>query len=121
MNVKNLLLGVPLLSIAACASFKPVEYTKTSEENILPRASFEMSCPKEDIEFIVISSNVHGYPEEIGVKGCGKKIVYVRLDGQTRWFIDSRIAQKEKTNRAGNSASNSAGNQAAIHIMHHTP
>ncbi|MEY8213928.1 MAG: hypothetical protein RPR97_05515 [Colwellia sp.] len=115
MNVKKYLLCFSALSLGACASFDPVEYTRISTENILPRASFEMKCAKEEIGLVVIKSNQYGYPEEVGAEGCGNRFVYIRHSGQERWFIDSNLVKK------GNASNSNVGNNALNHIMHHTP
>jgi hypothetical protein len=48
-----------------------------------------MDCPKEKLNFTIINANRHGYPETIGVRGCGHKAVYVRPDNQENWILNT--------------------------------
>jgi len=48
----------------------------TFKQDTLPRASFELSCPKEQLTVTELSYT------EMGVDGCGKKVVFVYVRGQ---------------------------------------
>ena len=63
---------------------------------IKPRAAFEMGCPQEQIELVVlaVANGQSAQPISIGATGCGKKLVYVEIRGP-EWVLnsDSRASQ----------------------------
>jgi hypothetical protein len=55
------------------------------------RASFEMKCPAERLELVPISvsnGEVYGIAQQIGVSGCERRSVYVKLRGGG-WVLNS--------------------------------
>lgn len=49
--------------------------------SVLERASFELSCPRQDLSVTVLG------PRQVGVSGCDAKRVYVFTDAG--WLLDS--------------------------------
>ena len=75
--------------IASCASYNPEKYQRENREKVLPRASFEMGCPKENINISYLNSyEKTGFPLTIGAEGCGKKLVYIYVHRQG-WVLNS--------------------------------
>jgi len=95
MKIKNLLTISIALVLASCA-YNPEKYVNISKEKVLPRASFEMGCPEEEIEVKVLTENEVGYPETLGLTGCNRKLVYMRLDGETDWFLNFDSKRKNQ-------------------------
>ena len=56
------------------------------------RATFEMDCPKDQIELVVLDVSTdlynNNYPKQIGATGCGKKAIYVRT-GSSGWVMNT--------------------------------
>jgi hypothetical protein len=56
-------------------------------------ASFEMSCPPDQLQFTLLKSAPYatnrwppwGAPTQLGVTGCAQRRVYTRFDGGTVW------------------------------------
>ena len=87
-NWKILLLsGIPLLMVGC------VTYRKDFTENALDRVSFEMKCPKEQIQLTGLTGPIDqsmmalGTGGQVGVQGCGQRAVYVRTDAG--WLLNS--------------------------------
>jgi len=82
---KYAILGVLLLS-GACASTgsKPSAIKAPSEDAvqaIRDRASFDLACPKESIEVVVIEAGGMMRPWTFGATGCGKQASYLSRAG----------------------------------------
>ena len=63
-----------------CASLTRPTVRKHFTDEALPRASFEMQCPKENIELVQLGTALDepvANGSQVGVKGCGKQAVYV--------------------------------------------
>jgi hypothetical protein len=72
------LLGLLLLSsLAGC--FNPERHFR---DNGLQRVSFEMQCPREQIQITPLDGN------QMGVTGCGRRVVYV-LVPYAGWVVNS--------------------------------
>ncbi len=73
-----------LFAMAGCASTLAEVRSRVKEgfrTEALPRAAFELSCPAESLEVVDLTPDrqfAHG--SQMGVSGCGKKVVYVYLD-----------------------------------------
>lgn len=52
-------------------------------QNGLNKASFDMDCPKEKLQIVVLGELSHGNGQ-VGVIGCNKKASYVAVQG-TGW------------------------------------
>jgi len=95
MNKQLLLVGLAI-GISGCTTIgNKAEFEKNSFDRVYPRAEFDMDCPKEKLKLTIINANRHGYPETIGVRGCGHKAVYVRPDNQENWILNTN-AKAEK-------------------------
>jgi len=63
-----------------CAAMTKPTVRKSFTDEALPRASFEMQCPKEQIEIVQLATPLDDYVltgAQVGAKGCGKQVVYV--------------------------------------------
>lgn len=55
----------------------------------LERASFDLDCPKEQLNVVSLSE----VGLQAGVKGCGQKAVYVYINGA--WLLNSEIPKRK--------------------------
>jgi len=61
-------------------------------KTVTARASFELSCPQEELELSVLSTEgPRKLANQIGVTGCGQKVVYVYFSSTDTWTSDSAI------------------------------
>ena len=61
--------------------------------SVLERASFELSCPRQDLSVTVLG------PRQVGVSGCDAKRVYVFTDAG--WLLDSGAGGRPAGRSAG--------------------
>jgi hypothetical protein len=85
--------------LVACAHDKRAMRTVTS------RASFDLSCPQDELELTILAtSGARRLASQIGVTGCGNKVVYVYFSSTDSWIADSAITpamtQREKAYKA---------------------
>jgi hypothetical protein len=71
-----------LLLVIACAlsagCITPVSFDQ-AKQRVLLRASFEFACPPDKLQVQELSSDEAG-PVYLGVSGCSRRAVYVRLN-----------------------------------------
>jgi hypothetical protein len=61
-------------------------------KTVTARASFELSCPQDQLELTVLSTEgARKLANQIGVTGCGQKVVYVYFSSTDTWTPDSAI------------------------------
>ena len=61
-------------------------------KTVTARASFELSCPRDQLELTVLSTEgARKLANQIGVTGCGQKVVYVYFSSTDTWTSDSAI------------------------------
>lgn len=72
---RALALGVALAQLA-CVT--PISFDQ-AKQRVLLRASFEFACPPDKLAVQELASDGAG-PVYLGVGGCGRRAVYVRLD-----------------------------------------
>jgi hypothetical protein len=61
-------------------------------KTVTSRASFELSCPQDELELTVLSTEgARKLASQIGVTGCGQKVVYVYFSSTDTWTADSAI------------------------------
>lgn len=95
--MKRLALLLPLL-VAGCATVKVGDYTMQqsswdqAQTEVKERASFELKCPKEQLKLTLLAAlypvDTHGnLPKQIGVDGCGHRLVYVV--SHSGWVLNS--------------------------------
>ena len=67
------------------------------------RSSFDLSCPKDKIDLVVLNTQAPTFPDlamEIGATGCRKRAVYVARPGG--WVLNSPITEvAEPSSSAG--------------------
>lgn len=63
-----------------------------AQRQVGPRASFELDCPEEQLQFRLFRREGRA-PSEVGAEGCGRREVYTRV-GQT-WFSSGQRAGAE--------------------------
>ena len=67
-------------------------HDKRAMKTVTARASFELSCPQEELELSVLSTEgPRKLANQIGVTGCGQKVVYVYFSSTDTWTSDSAI------------------------------
>jgi hypothetical protein len=88
-----------LASTAACAA--PVQVNgfkldafawKEAQEAVMPRASFDLKCPNDQLQLTVLHTTAGGlggggFPSQLGVTGCGQSAVYVATP--SGWIANS--------------------------------
>jgi hypothetical protein len=77
-------LGLVLAAQAGCATWRQPTVRQSFTARGLDRAVFEMECPKEKIELVSLNPPLDDYVlpgAQVGVKGCGKQVVYVAVKG----------------------------------------
>ena len=81
-----------MLSMTACAPTVRQDFAA----NALPRAAFELQCPKEKIELVELTPPLDSGIQagaQVGVTGCGKRLVYVLSVG-AGWVANSHSDEK---------------------------
>lgn len=67
-------------------------HDKRAMKTVTSRASFELSCPQDELELTVLSTEgARKLASQIGVTGCGQKVVYVYFFSTDTWTADSAI------------------------------
>jgi len=61
-----------------------------SVRQLSERASFDLSCSKEKLSFIVLETfgGTMTFVKQMGISGCGKKAVYIHHK-ETGWVLNS--------------------------------
>ena len=90
------------LMAALCVS---CSHDKHAMKTVTSRASFDLSCPEDELELSVLSTTgARKLANQIGVTGCGKKAVYVYFSSTDSWIADSEITptmtQREEAYKA---------------------
>ena len=84
------IVAVLLLGVSACVVTGSKEWFAVSsygDREVRGRASFDLNCPKEKIEFQSLSdSNWYS----VAARGCGKKAAYKHVYG-AGWVLNSEI------------------------------
>ena|ERR1700733_8447535 len=90
------LAALPLASLAGCGAFATMQnggftvnqgMTLEAFEAVKGRASFELDCPKDKIDVVVLAAQ-GVVPEQIGATGCGHKVVYVATP--SGWVVNTQ-------------------------------
>jgi hypothetical protein len=67
-------------------------HDKRAVKTITSRASFDLSCPEDELELKVLATEgARKLASQIGVTGCGKKTVYIYFASSDTWIADSAI------------------------------
>ena len=67
-------------------------HDKRAVKAVSSRAAFDLSCPKEELALTVLAtSGARKLASQIGVTGCGNKVVYVYFASTDSWVADSAI------------------------------
>lgn len=74
--MKRALLFAAAVSAAGCVT--PITFDQ-AKQRVLLRASFEFACPPDKLGVQELSSDESG-PVYLGVSGCNRRAVYVRLN-----------------------------------------
>lgn len=84
------------LSICAAVTFAMtgcfLRYTlrQSIDDKLMERAAFEMDCPRDQLEVVPLNHDLDGlafFGSQVGMKGCGKKGVYVLAEGEG-WVLN---------------------------------
>ncbi|MBW2720149.1 MAG: hypothetical protein JRD94_16850 [Deltaproteobacteria bacterium] len=80
-------------------------HDKRAMKTVTSRASFDLSCPQEELELTILAtSGARRLASQIGVTGCGNKVVYVYFASTDSWIADSAITpamtQRERAYKA---------------------
>ena len=83
-------LGVVLAGLALAGCVTPVSFDQ-AKQRVLLRAAFEFSCTPEKLNVQELSSDEAG-PVYLGVSGCSRRAVYVRLNtGAGALYINDTV------------------------------
>lgn len=67
-------------------------HDKRAVKAVSSRAAFDLSCPKEELDLSVLAtSGARKLASQIGVTGCGNKVVYVYFASTDSWIADSAV------------------------------
>ena len=81
-----------LVSAMAATLCVACGHDKRAMKTVTARASFELSCPQDELELTVLSTEgARKLASQIGVTGCGQKVVYVYFSSTDTWTADSAI------------------------------
>ena len=80
-------------------------HDKRAMKTVTSRASFDLSCPQDELELTVLAtSGARRLASQIGVTGCGNKVVYVYFASTDSWIADSAVTpamtQREEAYKA---------------------
>ena len=81
-----------LVSVVVAMLCVACGHDKRAMKTVTARASFELSCPQDQLELTVLSTEgARKLANQIGVTGCGQKVVYVYFSSTDTWTPDSAI------------------------------
>jgi hypothetical protein len=81
-----------LVSVVVAMLCVACGHDKRAMKTVTARASFELSCPQDELELTVLSTEgARKLANQIGVTGCGQKVVYVYFSSTDTWTSDSAI------------------------------
>ena len=81
-----------LVSAVVAALCVACGHDKRAMNTITSRASFDLSCPEDELELKVLATEgARKLASQIGVTGCGKKAVYIYFASSDTWIADSAI------------------------------
>ena len=81
-----------LVSVVVAMLCVACGHDKRAMKTVTARASFELSCPQGQLELTVLSTEgARKLASQIGVTGCGQKVVYVYFSSTDTWTSDSAI------------------------------
>jgi len=81
-----------LVSVVVAMLCVACGHDKRAMKTVTARASFELSCPQDQLELTVLSTEgARKLANQIGVTGCGQKVVYVYFSSTDTWTSDSAI------------------------------
>lgn len=94
---RGLTIAAAWLAQLGCAAMRNPTVRTSFTKDVLPRASFEMQCPKEQIEIVQLNTPLDDYTgggAQVGAKGCGKQVVYVY--GPAGWVANTAAPEPAK-------------------------
>jgi len=84
-------------------------HDKRAMKTVTSRASFDLSCPQAELELTILAtSGARRLASQIGVTGCGNKVVYVYFASTDSWIADSAILQGATSPRGPSGRSGAA-------------
>lgn len=67
-------------------------HNKRATKTVTSRASFELSCPEEELQLTVLAADgPRELAKQIGVEGCGRKAVYVYFASTDTWIANAAV------------------------------
>lgn len=88
-KVSRVLGTLMALSFLLCTGCFRQARRDTATGNLLSRASFDMNCPREELDVTVLSQSSLNVLNTAGVRGCGQQAVYIRRNDHTNWVLDT--------------------------------
>lgn len=91
MITRLVLVALLVTTASAC------KHNKRANTTVRHRASFELSCPQDDLKLVVLDTEgVRKMSSLIGVQGCGQQAVYAYYPDSNTWLIDGAVAPIEE-------------------------
>ena len=82
------------MAVGAMGCVTPISFDQ-AKQRVLLRASFEFACPPDKLGVQELSSDEAG-PVYLGVSGCNRRAVYVRLNtGAGLLYLNDTVPQTE--------------------------
>lgn len=81
-----------LLAVVAAVVLCTACHNKRATRTVTSRAAFELSCPEEDLHLTVLAADgPRQLAKQIGVEGCGQKMVYVYFSSTDTWIANTAV------------------------------
>lgn len=88
MRVSRTVLVLALMGLLSGAC----SHDKQAMKTVSTLASFDLDCPKEELELTVLSTEgARKLAKQIGVNGCGQKVVYLYFASSDAWIGDFAV------------------------------
>jgi hypothetical protein len=90
--MRAILLTVVTLCGGCAAS--SVDFNQTLRNTALNRAAFDLDCPRERLSSVDLEGGAGDQKvSTLGIQGCGKKAVYVRVPDSDRMVLNGSVAE----------------------------
>jgi hypothetical protein len=101
--MNKLLLVTFFGALGGCATVQSGDFTVYQSDYeklakaVKNRASFEMQCPKEQLQLVVLNvfSGNNRYANQVGISGCEKRAVYLREPYTDTWVMNTETQPKQ--------------------------
>ena len=81
-----------ILGLAVCAGCLASATQDNAKQAVAvrQRAAFDLACPEDKVQTVVVSTDGSGWAKTIGATGCDHRATYVRANSMSQtWVMDS--------------------------------